>query len=457
MRLVVKSGVAAGKEFEINRELVAGRAATADIVIGDNGVSSRHARLRPVADGIEVTDLDSTNGTFVDGVQIGAPTVVRPGQALRFSTTELAIAGAAPVAGATSVAASPRLVVLSGPESGKDVTLVEGQEVTIGRAPEAGLRLSDTRVSSRHASVRLSAKSLDVTDLGSANGTTINGASVTGVARAVDGSEIKVGDTVISFLASGQSAPPQLATVFGGRRDLSDSTIQRRVAAVITERTRKQTMLMSTIGVIAIGGVAFGAWAVLHGGGSTTPTDIGAAVVAKMGPATVRLEIETPDGNKYAGSGSIIDLGNGLVLTNNHVIADGAATITTIGPTGLQSPLPAMLVGTAVCDDLTVMKVANLKGAAPNMTQVTFADPKSLKQGESVVTLGYPADNTSGFNQSLSTTRGVISKTKTAFELDDSYPHLQDVIQIDAAINHGNSGGGLFDSNMQQVGVNTLT
>lgn len=455
MRLVVKSGVAAGKEFEINRELVAGRAATADIVIGDTGVSSRHARLRPVGDGIEVTDLGSTNGTFVDGNQISGPVVVRPGQALRFSTTELALTPSA-TDGSSPAAATARLVVLNGADSGKQVPLAAGQEVTIGRAPESGLRLSDTRVSSRHASVRLAGNALEVRDLGSANGTSINGATVTGVGRAVDGSEIRTGDTVISFLASGQAAPPQMATVLG-KRDLSDSTIQRRVAAAITERSRKTTMIMSTIGVIAVGGIAFGAWAVLHGGKTTTPTDIGEAVVAKMGPATVRVDVNAPDGNESSGSGSIIDLGNGLVLTNNHVIADGAAQITTIGPTALKNPLPATLVGTAVCDDLTVLKVPGLKGSAPNMLQVTFADSAQLKQGETVVTLGYPADNTSNFNTTLSTTRGVISKTKTAYELNASYPHLQDVIQTDAAINHGNSGGGLFDGDLRQVGVNTLT
>ena len=409
-----------------------------------------------MADAIEVTDLDSTNGTFVDGQQISVPTLVRPDQALRFSTTELGVVGAA-TAAAGAMPATPRLVVLNGPESGKELALVDGQDVMIGRAPEAGLRLSDTRVSSRHASVRLAAKTLEVSDLGSANGTSVNGATVTGVARAVDGSEIRVGDTVISFLTSAHPAQPQMATVLGGRRDLSDSTIQRRVAAVMTERTRKTTMLMSAIGVLAIGGVAFGAWAVLHGGGSTAATDVGAAVVAKMGPATVRVDVNWPDGSESSGSGSIIDLGNGLVLTNNHVIADGAAQITTIGPTSLKSALPATLVGTAVCDDLTVLKVPGLKGAAPGVSQVTFADPTKLKQGESVVTLGYPADNTSNFNTTLSTTRGVISKTKTAYELNDDYPHVQDVIQTDAAINHGNSGGGLFDSDLQQVGVNTLT
>ena len=67
MRLIVKSGSAAGEEFEVDRELVAGRSPSADIVIPDAGISSRHARLRPASGGIEVTDLDSTNGTFVAG------------------------------------------------------------------------------------------------------------------------------------------------------------------------------------------------------------------------------------------------------------------------------------------------------------------------------------------------------------------------------------------------------
>src|SRR5258708_23060818 len=92
MRLIVKSGSAAGREFEIDREMTVGRAPASDIVITDSGVSSRHASLRPVESGVEMTDLGSLNGTFVDGRKIESPTVIRPGVEIRFSTTVVEVA-----------------------------------------------------------------------------------------------------------------------------------------------------------------------------------------------------------------------------------------------------------------------------------------------------------------------------------------------------------------------------
>lgn len=88
--LKVVSGPAAGHQFEVTSEQVLGREG-ADITIPDPEISRSHARLRPHAEGIEVHDLGSSNGTFINDIRVTTPTVVRSGDRVRFgnSTAQL--------------------------------------------------------------------------------------------------------------------------------------------------------------------------------------------------------------------------------------------------------------------------------------------------------------------------------------------------------------------------------
>jgi hypothetical protein len=81
--LNIVSGPAAGRQFEVTTEQVLGREA-ADITIMDPEISRSHARLRPHDEGLEVHDLGSSNGTFVNDIRIAGPTVIRPGDRVRF-------------------------------------------------------------------------------------------------------------------------------------------------------------------------------------------------------------------------------------------------------------------------------------------------------------------------------------------------------------------------------------
>src|SRR4051794_36761945 len=74
-RLILRSGPRAGERVELIGRLVLGRSG-ADLVIDDPDVSRRHAAIRPLADGIEVEDLGSRNGTFVDGARVNGVVVV---------------------------------------------------------------------------------------------------------------------------------------------------------------------------------------------------------------------------------------------------------------------------------------------------------------------------------------------------------------------------------------------
>lgn len=97
MRIIVRSGAAAGQEFEITHTMTVGRAAGCDVRLPDAGVSSNHARVRPAEGGVEVVDLGSLNGTSVGGQALSGPRVVYPGATVRFSRVECEVAASVSV------------------------------------------------------------------------------------------------------------------------------------------------------------------------------------------------------------------------------------------------------------------------------------------------------------------------------------------------------------------------
>src|SRR5262249_3780338 len=88
--LVVASGPRAGERFEISSEVTLGRQAT-DIALEDPEVSARHALLRPVDGMVEIADLGSSNGTFVNGARIGATQRLADGDIVQVGGTSLKV------------------------------------------------------------------------------------------------------------------------------------------------------------------------------------------------------------------------------------------------------------------------------------------------------------------------------------------------------------------------------
>lgn len=137
------------------------------------------------------------------------------------------------------------------------------------------------------------------------------------------------------------------------------------------------------------------------------------------------------------GSGFVVDP-EGLIVTNNHVI-DGAYDISATFQDGTVAH--ADLIATSKVSDLALIRV-NLHRKLP---AVTFGDSTTLRVGEPVIAIGNPL----GFGGTVST--GIIS----ALNRDIMLSPFDDFIQTDAALNHGNSGGPLFDMNGDVIGVNT--
>ena len=137
------------------------------------------------------------------------------------------------------------------------------------------------------------------------------------------------------------------------------------------------------------------------------------------------------------GSGAIIDAENGYIITNAHVVENGAGYLVNV-PDG--RVLKAKLIGIDTPTDIAVLQADDLRVGA-----VTLANSDQLRVGDVVFAVGYPL----GLEQSLSL--GVIS----GLGRTNSAEGLQDFIQTDAAINSGNSGGPLLDSQGRLIGINT--
>ncbi len=139
------------------------------------------------------------------------------------------------------------------------------------------------------------------------------------------------------------------------------------------------------------------------------------------------------------GSGFVIDAEKGIIVTNNHVIAD-ADEIEINFADGAK--LKAELVGTDTKTDIAVLKVdPKLKA----LKAVKFGDSSHLRIGDWVMAIGNP------FGLGGTVTVGIVS----ARNRDINSGPYDDFIQTDAAINRGNSGGPLFNMNGEVVGINT--
>jgi putative serine protease PepD len=185
-------------------------------------------------------------------------------------------------------------------------------------------------------------------------------------------------------------------------------------------------------------------------------------VAAKVMPSVVKLQIDL-GGQGDEGSGIVLSA-DGLILTNNHVVApaadggqgaqptsadttfSGEATKTVTFSNGQTAPFT--VVGTDPAGDLAIVRAQGVSGLTP----ISMGSSKDVKVGEQVVAIGSPL----GLQGTVTT--GIVSALDRPVAAGDGSGgnvSVLDAIQTDAAINPGNSGGALVNMNGELIGVNS--
>lgn len=181
--------------------------------------------------------------------------------------------------------------------------------------------------------------------------------------------------------------------------------------------------------------------------GATTALDA-ATVVRQVGPAVVTVVNtqkavtqgrRTVGGGIASGSGVIIDA-RGYIVTNNHVVVN-QSSLQVIFSDGRTTA--AQIVGTDAVSDLAVLKVS---GTMPAVA--AFGDSDALEPGQPVLAIGSPLGD---YRNTV--TEGVVSALHRSLDASSSVS-LQNLVQTDAAINEGNSGGPLLDLNGRVIAIN---
>ena len=177
--------------------------------------------------------------------------------------------------------------------------------------------------------------------------------------------------------------------------------------------------------------------------GIASPIDV-AAVAETVGPSVVTVVADLGTGATRQGSvgTGVIITGDGEIVTNAHVV-EGATAIR-VRLAGETEPREATLLASDPGNDLALLRIAG-----DGFPAATFADPDSIRIGDEVVAIGFALD----LDGSPSVTRGIVSALDRT--LGTTNGALDGLLQTDAAISSGNSGGPLVSAAGEVVGINT--
>ena len=174
-----------------------------------------------------------------------------------------------------------------------------------------------------------------------------------------------------------------------------------------------------------------------------------ADIYQNVSPSVVEITSTLQSGGPFGqqaqgtGTGVVLD-SDGRILTNNHVI-DGAQNIQVRFYDGSTSS--AKVLGTDPANDLAVIQATD---SGLQLHPAQLGDSDALRVGDPVLAIGNP------FNLESTLTQGIVSATGRTYSTGANTRPIRNMIQTDAAVNPGNSGGPLLNSQGQVIGINTL-
>ncbi len=356
------------------------------------------------------------------------------------------------------------LTIRSGAGAG-DAVEVTGSHFVVGRDETCDLRIDDERASRQHATFEaLPDGRTALRDLGSTNGTFVDGQQITAPVVLEGNETIQIGNTIlIATRGAGAGGRTVIGVVPGGPVEpdalaepaappTAEAPTPSSVERIrLRQSVRRLGVLAGLLSALAVGGITVGVLfgvGVIGGGDEVDEPPSVPELIAAVGPATVQIrgKSEPSDESVGTGTGWVLDAEQGLVVTNAHVVNAFPLMFVAVG----DDERSAEIVGVAPCEDLAVLRLRDTEG----LVTLPLGSQSRLAQGETVVALGFPVNAALG--DDLTATTGVVSVVQTEWSiLSLDVPLLTNVVQTDAVINPGNSGGPLVTLEGELVGVNS--
>ncbi len=357
--------------------------------------------------------------------------------------------------------------------AGRGRELAVAGELVVGREAGGDGRLDgEPALSRRHARiVRAADGSLTIEDLGSLNGTHVNGRRITAATPLRDGDELRLGATVIAVV---DAADPSVAPAAAGsqatviadapaRADRSGGAKRRRArpraSAPVDLRALAEHPQARYGAAIVVGLAVLIVWVVARGGadrdevladGRRSTVQL---IVAPSQIVTALAAVAPATAPPRSGSGIVVDARRGLILTADRLVA-GAAKIS--GRFGGARARAVTLVARAPCDAIALVRLARLPDGA---RAADVGGAGDLQRGARVVALGYPGTLVGRGrlrSAGLRSAAGTVASIRSRARLDPADPRLSGLIVHSARVGAGGAGGPLVGGGGEVVGLNLV-
>lgn len=353
---------------------------------------------------------------------------------------------------------SEMIIEILDPQNNKARRKIDSNFIRAGRGSKNNLALNDRKVSREHLVIIKDKDNYMVKDLGSKNGTYVNGKKVTSGKYYLINSDtiISLGDTKLKLIPAEDESSKKNKIIIPAVIIISVIVMALIMFAIFLNEMNKDRGNLVEESVQA----EESAQNVDQPEESSKVKKSGEENTTEIIKNEAKKEVETDielsesslnidellenvvdvyvsfDGQQGSGTGTIYNK-NGLIITNFHVI-EIADNIIVKTYDGMEHS--AEVLWSNQKTDIAILKIEN-----NNLKPAEFASSGNLKLGDEVIAIGSP------FGLSNTVTKGIISSFR---DINFEYIDIKDAIQHDADINLGNSGGPLFDSNGKVIGIN---